>query len=195
MTRKETDRSLRALKTKKKLFQSAAKLIDKLGYDNVTIEDICRKANVSVGAFYHYYKSKSDIILEFFKQIDYYYEEIVLPEFTDDAAANIETFFRYYAKFHADQGYGHTSMVVKIQNDFFLDKSRFMHVKLNEIIEAAKSQGVFKTDEDAKTIGDFLLVIARGLLFDWSLARGGYDLVAKTGAYIKLAMLAFGEAI
>jgi len=191
MNRKVTDRSLRALRTKKKLFQSAAKLIDKYGYDNVTIEDICHKAEVSVGAFYHYYSSKSDIILEFFKQIDYYYEETVTPEFTDEAAADIEIFFRHYAKFHVDQGYDHTSMVIKIQSDFFLDKSRFMHVKLNEIIDSAKSQGLFRKTDDTDTVSDFLLVIARGLLFDWSLAQGDYDLVAKMDSYIKIAMRSF----
>jgi len=191
MVRKLTDRSLRALQTKKKLFRSAAKLIDKHGYDNVTIEDICRKAGVSVGAFYHYYSSKSDIIVEFFKEIDYYYEDKVIPELTENAAENLESFFRYYAKFHVDRGIGHTSMVVKIQHDFFLDKSRYMHIKLNEILEKAKSQGVFKKSEDTELIADYLLVIARGLLFDWSLAHGDYDLVAKMDAYIKLAIKSF----
>jgi len=191
MARKLTERSLRALQTKKKLFRSAAKLIDSHGYDNVTIEDICRKAGVSVGAFYHYYNSKSDIIVEFFKEIDYYYEEKVVPELTKNAAANIEIFFRYYAKFHVEQGIGHTSMVIKIQHDFFLDKKRYMHVKLNELINAAIAEGVFRADANVVLIEDYLLVVARGLLFDWSLTRGEYDLVAKMDRYIKLAMLSF----
>ena len=191
MTRKVTDRSLRAIKTKKKLFQSAAKLINSHGYDNVTIENICHKAGVSVGAFYHYYDSKSDIIVEFFKEIDYYYEEKVVSLFTDDAAGNLETFFRYYAIFHVDQGIGHTSMVVKIQTDFFLDKTRYMHIILNDIITSAKEQGVFREDADSDLIADYLLVIARGMLFDWSLAKGDYDLVAKMDAYIQLALLSF----
>jgi len=191
MTRKLTDRSLRALQTKKKLFKSAAKLIDKYGYDDVTIEDICRKAGVSVGAFYHYYNSKSDIIVEFFKEIDYYYEDKVLPKLTGSPEENIETFLRYYAVFHVDQGIGHTSMVVKIQHDFFLDKSRYMHKMLLDLINVAKAEGVFRDNIDPNEIEDFLLVIARGLLFDWSLAHGEYDLVTKMDAYVKLAMLPF----
>ena len=191
MAEKLTTRSLRALQTKKRLFRSAAKLIDGRGYDNVTIEDICHKAGVSVGAFYHYYSSKSDIIVEFFKEIDYYFEEKAAPELTRTAVENIEIFFRYYAKFHVDQGIGHTSMVVKIQHDFFLDKTRYMHIKLIELVNAAKEEGAFRKDSDPLLIEDYLLVVARGLLFDWALARGNYDLIAKMDAYIKLAMLSF----
>ena len=192
MARKSvTDRSLRAIKTRKKLFLSAAKLIDRYGYDNVTVEKICQKAGVSVGAFYHYYSSKTDIIVEFFKQIDYYYEERVEPELSGDAAADIETFFFHYAKFHVDQGYDHTSMMVKIQSDFFLDKTRYMHVKLIELVENAKADNVFDKEADAALIADYLLVVARGLLFDWSLARGEHDLIEKMKAYIKLAILSF----
>lgn len=188
MSRKAvTDRSIRALKTKKKLFQSAAKLVEKHGYDNVTIEDICRKAGVSVGAYYHYYNSKADIIVEIFRQIDDYYEAKVAPLFTGDASGDIDTFFRYYAVFHVDQGYAHTSMIVKAQTDLFLDKTRYMHVKLLELIESAKDAGVFSEEHESALIADFLLVVARGLLFDWALSHGGHDLIEKMVMYIRLA--------
>jgi len=191
MSKKVTARTLRAIKTKKNLFRSAAKLIDKYGYDNVTIEDICRMSRVSIGAFYHYYNSKSDIIVELFKEIDSYFEEKVSPAFTDDAIDNIKFYFRHYAIFHVDQGYEHTSMVLKIQSDFYLDKSRYMHILLDEIIHTAKSQNRFGNDADADTVADYLLVVARGLLFDWSLAQGGYDLTAKMDSYIEIALHSF----
>ena len=186
-----TDRSLRAIKTRKKLYQSAEKLIKKHGYDKVTIEDICKKANVSVGAFYHYFSSKSDIILEFFKQIDYYYEDTVETEYSGNASEDIDIYFRYYALFHVDQGIEHTSMILRIQSDFFIDKTRYMYVKLKDIIEAAKDEGVFDKEADNDLIADFLLVVARGLLFDWALTKGGHDLAAKMDVYIKLAKLSF----
>jgi len=193
MKKKVTERSLQALKTKKKLFQSAAKLIAKHGYDNVTVEGICRKAGVSVGAFYHYYISKSDIIVEFFKEIDSFYEEKVVPELTQDAVSNIVIFFRYYAKFHIDQGIAHTSMFIKIQHEVFLDKTRYMYIKLLELVNDGLAEGVFRVDADPTVIEDYLLVIARGLIFDWSLARGNYDLTAKMEAYIRLAMQSFRQ--
>jgi AcrR family transcriptional regulator len=185
------DRAARAQKTKKRLFQSAAKLIDKYGYDKVTIADISRKAGVSVGAFYHYYDSKTDIIVEFFKQIDVYYENVVEKEMTGDPDADLDLFFRHYAKYHVKQGVAHTSMIIKVQSPFFLDKTRYQRRKLAEIIGRAKAQGLAAEAYTVDQIADYMLVIARGLLFDWVLAQGEYDLIEKMREYISLSRRVF----
>ena len=59
-----TKRQLQAISTKKKIYNSAMELMDKRGFENTTIEDISKKADVSVGASYHFYKSKDDIFFE-----------------------------------------------------------------------------------------------------------------------------------
>ena len=48
-------RKQQALETKQKIFQATMELIDENGVENVQIEDISRKANVSVGLFYKYF--------------------------------------------------------------------------------------------------------------------------------------------
>ncbi|MDR0875809.1 MAG: TetR/AcrR family transcriptional regulator [Clostridiales Family XIII bacterium] len=185
------DRASRAQKTKKRLFQSASKLINKYGYDKVTIADISKRAGVSVGAFYHYYDSKTDIIVEFFKQIDVYYEDVVAAELTGDPDEDLEIFFRHYAKYHVDQGVEHTSMIIKVQSPFFLDETRYLRRKLVGIIGQAKTRGLAAEAYTAERIADFMLVIARGLLFDWVLAHGEYDLVEKMREYIFLSRQTF----
>ena len=57
-----TNRDRQALESKARIFNAATDLIREEGYDNVTIEDICNKTGMSVGAFYHYFKSKSEIV-------------------------------------------------------------------------------------------------------------------------------------
>lgn len=44
------------------LIENAIKLFKKRGYDNVTVEDIANECNLSKGAFYHYFKSKAEIL-------------------------------------------------------------------------------------------------------------------------------------
>lgn len=48
----------------KKLFKTAAKLIKEKGFDNISVSDICKEAQVAKGTFYVYYKAKEDIIKE-----------------------------------------------------------------------------------------------------------------------------------
>ena len=57
-----TNRDRQALESKARIFNASTNLIREKGYDNVTIEDICNKTGMSVGAFYHYFKSKSEIV-------------------------------------------------------------------------------------------------------------------------------------
>ena len=186
-----TLRSLRALKTRKKLFQSAVQLIEKHGYDNVTIEEVCSKAGVSVGAFYHYFNSKTDIIVELFQRIDTFFEEVVTPKLNLDASSNIDTFFHYYANFHADHGVDHAAKILQVQGDFFLDQTRYMHTKLTELVEAAIEDGTFASGSDPQEIKDYLMVMARGLILYWTLSQGGFDLIARMDTYIKLAKRSF----
>ena len=53
-------------------------LIDKRRFENITIADISEKSEVSVGAFYHYFSSKNDILAEIFNQVDEYFSTVVI---------------------------------------------------------------------------------------------------------------------
>ena len=49
--------------TKEKIFQAAKEIIQKSGYENLSIKNICEKAGVSNGSFYHHFKTKDDLFL------------------------------------------------------------------------------------------------------------------------------------
>ena len=48
--------------TKEKIFQAAKEIIQKSGYENLSIKNICEKAGVSNGSFYHHFKTKDDLL-------------------------------------------------------------------------------------------------------------------------------------
>ena len=68
-----TKRQEQALETKSRIYNAAIELMDREGFDNITIADISEAAGVSVGAFYHYFESKNDILAEIFHQADEYF--------------------------------------------------------------------------------------------------------------------------
>ena len=41
--------------TKEKIFQAAKKILQKNGYEKLSIKNICEEAGVSNGSFYHHY--------------------------------------------------------------------------------------------------------------------------------------------
>lgn len=52
--------------TKNRILDSARKIALEKGFNNITIRDICKEANISVGAFYHYFSKKEEMINESF---------------------------------------------------------------------------------------------------------------------------------
>ena len=64
METKRKVRQARAAETRKRIVAAAKKLITENGFENVSIEDIAKEAEVSTGSFYTYFKKKEDVIEE-----------------------------------------------------------------------------------------------------------------------------------
>jgi len=53
-------------KTKKEILKTASRMFGEKGWNNVNIEDIVKEIGVTRGAFYHYFKSREDLIYSVF---------------------------------------------------------------------------------------------------------------------------------
>lgn len=62
---------------KKKIVETALKLINEKGFDNVSVSEITKEAGVSKGAFYIHFKSKEDLVEQ---EISIFYDEYKLPK-------------------------------------------------------------------------------------------------------------------
>ena len=49
-------------------------------FENITVSEICKQANVSTGTFYNVFKSKYEILNRIFELADIYFTDIVQPE-------------------------------------------------------------------------------------------------------------------
>ena len=72
-------RQARAAETRKRIVAAAKRLITEKGFENVSIEDIAKEADVSTGSFYTYFKKKEDVVEEL-NQLNFYR----LAEITND---------------------------------------------------------------------------------------------------------------
>ncbi|MCL1809825.1 MAG: TetR/AcrR family transcriptional regulator [Clostridiales bacterium] len=180
-----TTRKLQAQKTRERIYLSSMELINEHGFDNVTIEDISQKAEVSVGAFYHHFKSKREVFVELFKMIDVYFEKTVEDKLVGDFFANIDTFFYHYAIYNDKSGVEAAKYIYGTQHEFFLDRDRYMLSLLSRLVDEARNDGQIRNDVSTNFIVDFLLTIARGVIYDWSLNNASYDLPERMVTYIE----------
>lgn len=177
---KHTSRQLQAQKTKRKIYNSAVDLFDKYGFDNTTIEDISKKAGVSVGAFYHYYPSKSDVYSELYKKIDEYFEKTVSVKMVEEHFYdNILIFFNHYAMYNAERGVDAVKQLFNSENALFLDESRYLFCLLRQVIQTGKDKNQFTKNLTVEEAEELLMVSARGVVYHWMLHNGDFDMKGK----------------
>ena len=88
---------LKSKETKAKIFKAARHILQKKGYEELSIKNICEEAGVSNGSFYHHFKTKDDLL-------SYYIEEQpgINPDLLDlpsDAADAKETIIYVYINY------------------------------------------------------------------------------------------------
>jgi AcrR family transcriptional regulator len=160
--------------------------MEQKGFDNITIADISEKARVSVGAFYHYFNSKNDILAEIFHRVDEYFSTQVVNSLGKASIPEqIVEYFDHYAKFNLESGVETTQQLFSPKIKFFIKEGRPMLEMLRDLILTGQKKNEIRGDIDAKELVRYLFVMARGVVFEWSLYDGNYDLEAKMHNYLE----------
>jgi TetR/AcrR family fatty acid metabolism transcriptional regulator len=181
-----TKRQEQALETKNRIYTAAIDLMDRKGFENITIAEISEKAGVSVGAFYHYFESKNDILAEIFQQADDYFSTQVIPHLRKASVPEqVVEYFDYYARFNVASGVEMTQQIFNPKVKFFIKEGRPMLTLLQDLIRKGQENGEIRADAEPEELTRFLFVMARGVVFEWSLYDGGYDLEATMHKYIE----------
>lgn len=191
---KLTSRQIQAIKTKNKIYNTAVKLMEEKGFNNITIEDISKKAGVSVGSFYNYYKSKEDIFFEIYLKADEYFKNEVAPQLKQGNLNTFEQiilFFKCYGDYNAEQGLENARQLYNTKNKLFIDKNRYMINLMKEIISNGQEKNQIFMDMAADEITSYLFIVSRGVVMDWCLHDADYDLSEKLGDFIRRLVVIF----
>lgn len=168
--------------------------MEKQGYANTTIEEIARRAGVSIGTFYHYFHSKEEIFYEIFKKADEYFETIVEPALSGAETSGLAspervvTYFRYYAHYNLNRGFANITQLYNTKNRIFAKKGRYMQGLLTRLIALGQERGEFCTSLAAEEATDYLFIVARGVVYDWCIHEGAYDLEQKMEYFMRLQL-------
>ena len=187
---KLTNRQMQALTTKNKIYNATFELIKSQGLQNVTVEAICLKAEVSVGSFYNSYKSKNDILMDIYIRADEYFLDTIEKKLKEGSFSDrILLFFDYYAKYNISNGLDFVKQLYSTGNNLFIKSGRPMQAILQNIIEEGQRSGQLSTKMSSVEIVEYLFIAARGICFDWCLHNGEYDLDKFMVDYIRKLLI------
>lgn len=193
---KMTSRDKQAIQTKNKLMEVSTELIRSHGYDSVTIQQICKAAGVSIGAFYHHFKNKAGIIIEGYAQCDSYFEDMVTKQVTGGSYVDkILKYIGYQMKYAEDMGIDLMIQTYKAQitegNDFFLSDDRGLPKGLYKLVKEAQNSNELTKHCPYQELGREILIISRGIIYNWCQSSGNYSLVPLAEKIISNYLYAF----
>ncbi|MDP3445769.1 MAG: TetR/AcrR family transcriptional regulator [Ignavibacteria bacterium] len=174
---KPTNRQIQAQHTKDKVYSVAIQLFETKGFENITVDEICSVANVSTGTFYNVFKSKYEILDHIFELADTYFLNTVKANVQEGLYKDrILIYFDYYADYNLKCGIEFLKQLYNVKNNLFAKKNRSMQNILKEIVEEGQQKKELSQDIDSNEMVQFLFVCVRGLVYDWCLKDGHFDL-------------------
>ncbi|MBU3194813.1 TetR/AcrR family transcriptional regulator [Clostridium algidicarnis] len=190
-----TSRQKQAMVTKLKITEKAMELIKIHGFDAVKISDICEGANISTGAFYHYFQSKENIIENAYMKIDLLVEERVESLQYDNSYDKILKIFQIAMESFEDLGYKFMADIFKHSitspSKYSIESTRYPYDAIRKAIEKGVASGEFLSTTDATKLSWDCMRIGRGMVFDWCFYEGGYSLQEETEKLIKVFLQSF----
>lgn len=196
MYKKKTARREQAERTRQQIYDCAIMLFNERGFDNVTVEDVAAAAGMSVGAFYHHFKSKQEIFAIFHEKMDddyleFYNNELCSGTYADKSVPDkLRVFIRFIVGACVKQGLDYVRVVypymlsnVKFGKEMVDPNRPYFHL-ITSLVEEGQRLNQLRRDLTVKQIADDITIICRGCIVDWCINGGQTDIKQASASII-----------
>lgn len=172
MSIKKSARQMKADETKSILTTTALELFHEYGFDRVTVDDICERAGLTKGAFYHNFESKEDlVVLSFNQQLD---EHISGNFVLDEASPLLDQLTGLYMSI---LDFAHSRGKAETRRSYLAQICACVHLKipgrayvdyLTALVERGRREKAFRVELEPYEMYMLLTGTFTGLLMEWS---------------------------
>lgn len=166
--------------TKERIFRAAKRILQRDGYEELSIKNICEEAGVSNGSFYHHFKTKDDLL-------SYYIEDqpninpdlLDLPDNASEAKIAIVHVYLNYVEYCRELG-------VEFMSSYYTPKNQALNpairterpypiVTVQNYLQRAIDAGRVKMIHPIDEVTTDIRMIVIGNVFEWCLHEGNAD--------------------
>lgn len=171
---------LKSKETKERIFQAAKRILQKNGYENLSIKKICEEAGVSNGSFYHHFKTKDDLL-------SYYIENqpsmdpglLEIPPNTEAAKEAIVGVYLNYAAYCKELGVdfiaGYYTPHNQALNPTIRTERPYPIVTVQQYLEKAVEANAITLRLSVAEIVTDIRMLVIGNAFEWAMTHGEAD--------------------
>ncbi len=190
----EQKNRIRSMKTQAGILQAATKLARQNGWKSTKIQDICDLAGVSVGAFYHHFSSKQELMNRAFLIFDDSLNDRLPPGDIPPIRAIKEVLLTQTSFIVQEAG----GLIAEYYRHILFDQKKsavspdrkYYRAVLQFVRKAANR---LRKPFSPEYVSELLIKYVRGCIIDWCLHDCSYDLVSRTDAELDLLLDALFE--
>lgn len=166
--------------TKEKIFRAAKDILQRNGYEALSIKNICEEAGVSNGSFYHHFKTKDDLLSYYIEDQPSINPELLdLPENAAAAKEAIIQVYLNYVTYCRELGVEFMAGYYDPKNQALNPVSRterpYPIVTVQAYIEKAMERQTVNLNIDIEAFTTDIRMIVIGNVFEWCLRGGEAD--------------------
>lgn len=174
---------------KNKQKQKRKEIIEKLGpmlettsIDDLSVQELCKAAEISVGSFYHYFNQKDDLKISYILLADEHIAEAVFPKMIcDDELENLRIFLLGFTEIIAKNGVERSKTTVGYGAvDYDLDGNmRPTLLKLRDTIESGQKKKQITSEYSVNELAGIIYASFQGVGIEWTRRNGDFDLMDR----------------
>ncbi|MCI2059217.1 MAG: TetR/AcrR family transcriptional regulator [Oscillibacter sp.] len=170
--------------TRQKLIDAVIRLAHLKNYRTITVQEICQSAGVSTGSFYHQFGTKDEVVMAAYQSVDW----LLTDQFTAEnrrlpPLEALDSLLRRYLLYARDEVGLVLAQYYKVllnhPTPHRCDSNRPYCREIKRILLRAMDGGLISRAYDPEELTDAIMRLIRGLLFDWVIQGGAFDLLLR----------------
>lgn len=171
---------LKSKETKDKIFRAAKNILQKGGYETLSIKNICEEAGVSNGSFYHHFKTKDDLLSYYIEEQPSISPELLeLPQNRDEAKEAIVGVYLNYVKYCRELGVefiaGYYTPHNQALNPTIRTERPYPIVTVQHYLEKAIEAKAISISLSVEDVVTDIRMLVIGNAFEWAMTKGAAD--------------------
>ncbi len=147
-------------------------MVEEIGFDTMTVRDICKEVGITVGTFYHYFSSKNDLLLDRYIRYTKFFEDCYEKEL---CYMNEIDALKLIVKKQMEYGQSRVFEIYKRYYQIMIDESdRWAEVRpdsvpvlIDNIIRNGQEKGTIRSDFSVREIRTLIFSIVNGLAIEY----------------------------
>ena len=171
-------------KNSEAIVRATRELIKEKGYYDVSVSDICKRAEVSRSSFYSVFGGKDEVVVHMVRSLKE--DSSALLDRLIMAESDLERIWSLYGTYlSVATDFGPDVMATLLALDMrssvgFMEQFYLYNEWFCTLVKSCQNKGIIQNKDDCRALVDSAVYAAFGIVFEWCRNHGDFDLLERS---------------